>query len=177
MSRKLLIVVDMQNDFTTGALRNEDAIAIIPNVVSKVKAALDDGTDVIFTRDTHHDDYMGSEEGRNLPVPHCIEGTPGWELIDELKPLAGAPARVIDKVTFGSSKLGQLLSSEYADCDQVELIGICTDICVISNALLTKAFLPDAHVSVDASCCAGVTPQSHRTALEAMKACHVEIVS
>ena len=176
MSRKLLIVVDMQNDFTTGALRNEDAIAIIPNVVTKVKEALADGTDVIFTRDTHYDNYMGTEEGKNLPVPHCIEGTPGWELIDELKPYAVSPARIIDKLTFGSSELGQLLSSEYADCDQIELIGICTDICVISNALLTKAFLPDAHVRVDASCCAGVTPESHRTALDAMKACHVEIV-
>ncbi|MBQ9334843.1 MAG: cysteine hydrolase [Lachnospiraceae bacterium] len=176
MSKKLLIVVDMQNDFTTGALRNEDAIAIIPNVVAKVKAALAAGTDVIFTRDTHHDDYMGSEEGRNLPVPHCIEGTSGWELIEELKPLAEPPARIIDKLTFGSSELGRILGSEYADCKDVELIGICTDICVISNALLTKAFLPNAHVTVDASCCAGVTPESHNTALEAMKACHVEVL-
>ena len=176
MSKKLLIVVDMQNDFTTGALRNEDAIAIIPNVVAKVKAALAAGTDVIFTRDTHHDDYMGSEEGRNLPVPHCIEGTSGRELIEELKPLAEPPARIIDKLTFGSSELGRILGSEYADCKDVELIGICTDICVISNALLTKAFLPNAHVTVDASCCAGVTPESHNTALEAMKACHVEVL-
>lgn len=176
MSRKLLIVVDMQNDFTTGALRNEDAIAIIPNVVARVKDALADGYDVIFTRDTHSDGYMATEEGRNLPVPHCIEGTPGWELIDELKAYAQSPARIVDKVTFGSSELGRILGTEYADCEEVELIGICTDICVISNALLTKAFLPNAHVKVDASCCAGVTPESHRTALEAMKACHVEVV-
>lgn len=176
MIKKLLIVVDMQYDFTTGALRNEDAIAIIPNVVAKVRSALDAGTEVIFTRDTHHDDYMGTEEGKNLPVPHCIEGTPGWDLIEELKPLAVSPARIIDKLTFGSSELGQILSTEYADCRDVELIGICTDICVISNALLVKAFLPNAHVTVDASCCAGVTPESHNTALEAMKACHVEVL-
>lgn len=175
MSKKLLIVVDMQNDFTTDALRNEDAIAIIPNVVEKVKAALDEGTDVIFTRDTHHDDYMDTEEGRNLPVPHCIEGTPGWQLIDELQPYEDKAAGIIDKLTFGSSELGSRLAGDYSDVSEVELIGICTDICVISNALLTKAFLPNAHVSVDASCCAGVTPESHDTALAAMKACHVEV--
>jgi len=176
MSKKLLIVVDMQNDFTTGALRNEDAIAIIPNVVEKVKKALDEGTDVIFTRDTHHDDYMNTEEGRNLPVPHCISGSEGWELIDELKPYADKAAGIIDKLTFGSSELGAKLAKDYADATGIELIGICTDICVISNALLTKAFLPNAHVRVDASCCAGVTPDSHNTALEAMKACHIEVV-
>ena len=176
MSKKLLIVVDMQNDFTTGALRNEDAIAIIPNVVNKVKEAVAEGTDVIFTRDTHTDEYMNTEEGRNLPVPHCIEGSEGWELIDELKPFASSAAHVIDKVTFGSSTLGDILAKEYADASEVELIGICTDICVISNALLTKAFLPNVHVKVDASCCAGVTPDSHNTALDAMRACHVEVI-
>ena len=175
MSRKILIVVDMQNDFTYGALRNEDAIAIIPNVSAKVKSALDEGTDVIFTRDTHTEEYMNTEEGRNLPVPHCIEGSSGWEIIDELKPYEKEAAAVIDKYTFGSDKLGKLLSEKYSDVEEAELIGICTDICVISNALLTKAFLPNAHVKVDASCCAGVTPDSHNTALNAMKACHVEV--
>ena len=176
MSKKLLIVVDMQNDFTTGALRNEDAIAIIPNVVKKVRQALDEGTDVIFTRDTHHDDYMDTEEGRNLPVPHCIYGTDGWQLIDELKPYEEKAVAVIDKLTFGSSELGGKLAGDYSDAGEIELIGICTDICVISNALLTKAFVPNAHVRVDASCCAGVTKGSHETALEAMKACHIEVV-
>ncbi len=176
MSKKVLIVVDMQNDFTTGALRNEDAIAIIPDVVNKVKAAKEEGADIIFTRDTHTEEYMNTEEGANLPVPHCIKGTPGWEIIDELKPYTGEPARVIDKVTFGSSDLASVISSEYQDAGEIELIGICTDICVISNAMLVKAFAPNVHVKVDASCCAGVTKDSHNTALNAMKACHVEVV-
>ena len=173
---KILIVVDMQNDFTHGALRNEDAIAIIPNVTEKVRKAIEEGTKVIFTRDTHSDAYMTTEEGRNLPVPHCIKDTEGWAIVDELTPFVRDSAAVIDKVTFGSEALGALLKNDYQDADEVELVGICTDICVISNALLVKAFLPNAHVKVDSACCAGVTRDSNQTALDAMKACHVEIV-
>ncbi len=174
--RKLLIVVDMQNDFVTGALRNEEAIRIVPNVVSKIERELAEGTELIFTRDTHGEDYMETEEGRNLPVPHCLYGSEGWEIIDELKKYAES-SRVLDKITFGSRDLGRLVSDMDREqaIDQVELIGICTDICVISNALLVKAFLPNVPISVDPSCCAGVTPESHDTALAAMRACHIRI--
>ncbi len=174
--RKVLIVVDMQNDFVTGALRNEEAIAIVPNVVKKVKEERAKDTDIIFTRDTHKEDYMNTEEGRNLPVPHCIYKTEGWEIIDELKELAD-DSIVVDKVTFGSRDLGQMLLDKDMEkrITELELIGICTDICVISNALLAKAFLPNIPISVDKSCCAGVTIESHNTALEAMKACHIKI--
>ena len=191
MSKKILVVVDMQEDFTRGALRNEEGIRIIPKVAQKIKKARAEGTTVIFTRDTHTDTYMNTEEGRNLPVPHCIINTEGWEIVPELAPgreraadggsSADIPADgdyVINKVTFGSVELGETLRrmNEEEPIAEVEMVGLCTDICVISNALLTKAFLPDAHVKVDAACCAGVTPESHETALRAMQACHVEIV-
>ena len=172
---KILVVVDMQNDFVTGALRNEEAIKIVPHVVEKIKEESEKGTEVIFTKDTHDAGYLESEEGKNLPVEHCIQGTKGWEIIEELSSFAG---QQIDKPTFGSVELGNVLKKKDAEekITEVELIGICTDICVISNALLVKAFLPNAHIKVDEKCCAGVTPESHRTALEALKACHVEIV-
>jgi len=175
--RKILIVVDMQNDFVTGALRNEEAIAIVPAVAEKIRAAKEAGTEVIFTRDTHFEDYMGTEEGKNLPVPHCLRKTEGWEIIDELKNET-KDALMIDKVTFGSRFLGEYLANEneLVPIDAVELIGICTDICVISNALLVKAFLPNVPINVDAACCAGVTPKSHQTALDAMKACHIHVL-
>ena len=179
MSRKVLVVVDMQEDFTRGALRNEEGIKIIPKVSEKIKAARAEGAVVIFTRDTHSDAYLETEEGKNLPVPHCIKDTSGWEIVPELtsEPLADGD-RVIDKETFGSVVLGAaLLEMNAAEAiTEVELIGLCTDICVISNALLAKAFLPNAHIKVDSSCCAGVTLESHETALQAMRACHVEIV-
>ena len=172
--RKLLIVVDMQNDFVTGALRNEEAIAMVPNAVEKVRAAKEAGTELIFTRDTHFEDYMETEEGKNLPVPHCLKGTEGWEIIDALKEFT-LDVKIFDKVTFGARELGAYLAQEDAKekIDEVELIGICTDICVISNALLVKAFLPNIPIRVDATCCAGVTPESHQTALNAMKACQI----
>ena len=190
--KKALIVIDMQNDFLTGALRNEEGIRVIPRVADKRKQAAKNGETIIFTRDTHFEDtYMSSEEGKNLPVPHCIRGTEGWEIAPELKELIPADAVtlaigdsidpkldattiVIDKPTFGSAVLGELLKN--AAFDEVELVGVCTDICVISNALLTKAFLPNAHVAVDPACCAGVTPDSHNTALDAMRACHIEVL-
>ncbi len=176
--RKLLIVVDMQNDFVTGALRNEDAIAIVPTVAEKIRAAKEAGTEVIFTRDTHFEDYMETEEGRNLPVLHCLKGTEGWEIIDELKAWT-EDAKIIDKITFGARELGAYLAeeNEREKIDEVELIGICTDICVISNALLTKAFLPNIPIGVDAACCAGITPQTHKNALEAMKMCQIRVTN
>ena len=168
--KKVLVVIDMQVDFTTGALKNEDAIAVIPAVKKRIEAAQAAGEDIIFTRDTHAADYLTTEEGRNLPVEHCIKGTPGWEIVPELRDAAD---EIIDKPTFGSTELGERLSQ--GGYDEVELIGVCTDICVISNAMIAKAFLPNAHVIVDASCCAGVTKESHLAALEAMKVCHGEV--
>ncbi len=168
--KKLLVVVDMQNDFVDGALGSKEAQAIVPDVVAKVQKALDEGTDVVFTRDTHHDNYLETKEGQYLSVVHCVEGTPGWEIIDELKPYANI---VINKPTFGSTRLVRFV--EEGDYDEVELIGLCTDICVVSNALLLKANMPELTYKLDSSCCAGVTPQSHEAALETMKSCQIEV--
>ena len=169
---KFLIVVDMQNDFIDGALGTKEAEEIVPAVKSKIEGF--EGR-VIFTRDTHGEDYMASQEGRLLPVPHCIKGTAGWQIRPELEALRKEPA--IDKPTFGSTVLGELLQSENEKekIESITLIGLCTDICVISNALLIKAFLPEVPVIVDASCCAGVTPESHKNALLAMRSCQIQI--
>ncbi|MBR6308649.1 MAG: cysteine hydrolase [Lachnospiraceae bacterium] len=175
--RKALVVVDMQVDFTTGALANEEAVKVIPAIAKKVEAALNSGADVYFTRDTHYDNYMSTEEGKNLPVPHCIKDTAGWEIVPELKALSEKNGVVIvDKPVFGSVSLGETLK-ETAAYDEVELVGVCTDICVISNAMIVRAFLPNTHVKVDASCCAGITVESHLNALEAMKMCQVEVIN
>ncbi|MGN0335766.1 MAG: cysteine hydrolase family protein [Lachnospiraceae bacterium] len=169
---KLLVVVDMQKDFVNGALGTPEARAIVDNVVNKVKQAKEEGCDIIFTLDTHEENYLQTLEGKNLPVEHCIRGTAGWKLIPELRPLT-VGCRVIEKPTFGSTKLSYL--AVIGDYDEIELIGLCTDICVISNALLLKAAVPEIPVKVDASCCAGVTPESHRNALNAMKMCQIGI--
>ena len=170
--QNVLVVVDMQNDFIDGALGTKEAVAIVPNVKAKIENF--EGT-VLFTRDTHYEDYMETQEGKNLPVPHCIKGTEGWMIRSELDVLRKTPA--IDKVTFGSSFLPEkLLSLNAVDpIESITFIGLCTDICVISNTLLLRAFLPEVEIKVDASCCAGVTPESHKTALEAMKACQIVI--
>lgn len=173
--KKLLFVIDMQNDFIDGALGTKEAQSILPAVIERVRSF--DG-DVIFTRDTHFDDYMETQEGKNLPVPHCIKGTPGWELAPELEKLRQERnAPVFDKLTFGCKELPAYLEEHYPEgLESAEFIGVCTDICVISNALLIKAFCPEAEVCVRAGCCAGVTPQSHQTALAAMRACQVKIL-
>lgn len=170
----ILIVVDMQNDFIDGALGTREAVAIVPKV--KEKIASFEGT-VIFTRDTHGENYLETQEGRMLPVPHCIRGSAGWQIRPELDELRTGEA--IDKPAFGSEKLGMLLKelNEKEPIGSITLIGLCTDICVISNALLIKAYLPEVPVVVDAACCAGVTPQSHQNALEAMKVCQIQIVN
>ena len=172
--KKLLLVIDMQNDFINGALGTKEAEAIVPNVVKRIQEF--EG-DVLYTRDTHSEDYMETQEGKNLPVPHCIKGTPGWELCPELKALRDAGhSPVLDKLTFGAKDLPAYLETCYPrGLESVELIGLCTDICVISNALLLKAFFPELPVSVTASCCAGVTPESHENALNAMKMCQIAI--
>lgn len=170
---KYLIVVDMQNDFITGSLGTKEAEAILPKVIEKVKNF--DGT-VIYTKDTHQTDYLTTQEGRNLPVEHCIEGTWGWKLAGELEALS-KDKKVFNKPTFGSTELASFLVEENAQeaIEELELCGLCTDICVISNAFVIKANLTEVPVSVDAFCCAGVTPESHLNALAAMKMCQVKV--
>jgi len=169
---KLLVVVDMQKDFVDGALGTPEALNIVENVVERVKEAKAAGDQIIFTMDTHETNYLETAEGKNLPVEHCIRETEGWKLIPQLRPLT-AETKIIQKPTFGSTQLSYLVS--IGDYEEIELIGLCTDICVISNALLLKAAVPETPISVNASCCAGVTPQSHKNALEAMKMCQIII--
>ena len=166
---KYLIVVDMQNDFITGSLGSKLAEMIVPNVVEKVKNY--EGT-VIFTRDTHFSDYMKTQEGKNLPVQHCIKDTTGWEICNELKPYSN---KVIDKITFGSVDLPNVIKEYGEEIEEIELCGLCTDICVISNAMILKATFPEVKIVVDGNCCAGVTVESHQTALNAMKAVQIEV--
>lgn len=170
---KYLIVVDMQNDFINGSLGTKEAEVILPKVVDKVKNF--DGT-IIYTKDTHGPDYMTTQEGKNLPVEHCIEGSNGWLLAPELEELS-VGHKVFNKPTFGSVELANYMveQAREMEIEEIELCGLCTDICVISNAFVIKANLPEVLVSVDASCCAGVTPESHLNALTAMKMCQVTV--
>lgn len=169
---KVLVVVDMQNDFIDGALGTKEAVSIVPAVKKKIEEF--DGR-VIFTRDTHEVNYLETQEGKNLPVEHCIRGTFGWEIRKELEELRKTEA--IDKVTFGSSELGELLLKMDAEekIEDLIFIGLCTDICVISNVMIAKAFLPEVPITVDAKCCAGVSVESHENALNAMAVCQVKI--
>ena len=168
---KILVVVDMQNDFIDGALGTPEAVAIVPYVKQVIENF--DGN-VLFTRDTHFDNYMDTQEGKNLPVRHCIKGTSGWEIHPELEVLR--KTEPLDKVTFGSSELPQILAREQ-DLESVTFLGLCTDICVISNVMITKAFFPEVPVIVDAKGCAGVTPESHKNALAAMRMCQVNVIN
>ena len=170
--QKILVVVDMQNDFIDGSLGTKEAVEIVPSVKEKIENF--DGK-VIFTRDTHFDNYLETQEGTLLPVKHCIKDTNGWQIHPELDALRVSEA--VDKPTFGSVILGKKLveENERETIESVTLIGLCTDICVISNALLIKAFLPEVPIIIDAKCCAGVTPDSHKNALNAMKACQIKI--
>ena len=169
--KKVLVVVDMQNDFIDGALGTPEAVAIVPYVKELIEGF--DGK-VLFTRDTHFENYMDTEEGRNLPVPHCIKGTDGWQIRAELDALRTTEA--IDKITFGSRDLVDVLAAE-GEIESITFVGLCTDICVISNAMVVKAFFPEIPLLVDAKACAGVTPESHVRALEAMKMCQIKVVS
>lgn len=170
--KEILVVVDMQKDFIDGSLGTPEAVAILPRVKEKISSFK--GA-VYFTRDTHGEDYMDSQEGKNLPVPHCIRATEGWAVPSMIADLC--TGTYIDKPTFGSVILGKVLLREHQKepIGKITLIGLCTDICVLSNAILLKAFLPDVEIAVDASCCAGVTPESHETALAAMKMCQILI--
>lgn len=165
--KKTLIVIDMQKDFIDGSLGTKEAQAIVENVKEKIAQYRENGDEIIFTRDTHQKNYLDTNEGKHLPVKHCIEGTKGWQIPAELE----VPGAIyINKPSFGFTKW-----DEYA-LEEVEIVGLCTDICVVSNALIIKALYPEIRVSVDASCCAGVTPQSHEAALTTMQMCQVEII-
>ena len=169
--KKILVVVDMQNDFIDGALGTPEAVAIVPYVKELIEGF--DGK-VLFTRDTHFENYMDTEEGRNLPVPHCIKGTEGWQIRAELDALRTTEA--IDKITFGSRDLVDVLAAE-EEIESITFVGLCTDICVISNAMVVKSFFPEIPLLVDAKACAGVTPESHARALAAMKVCQIKVVN
>lgn len=176
---KLLIVVDMQNDFIDGVLGTPEAQAIVPAVAAKVKKYVENDDAILYTRDTHFDNYLDTQEGRKLPVPHCIAGTEGWEIRKEV--YTTHYNHTIDKYTFGAWDIGgavNRLAGFYNDdeFESIEIVGLCTDICVISNAMLLKAYFPEIPISVDSSCCAGVTPESHNNALEAMKMCQIDII-
>lgn len=170
---KVLIVIDMQNDFVTGALANEEAQKIVAGVEAKIQSYQKNGLPVFFTRDTHGDDYMQTQEGAMLPVPHCLKGSEGWQIMDSLKPYVTEGA-VLDKPSFGCIELPRWLESKLGEKpEEIELCGVCTDICVISNAMILKAAFPETRVRVSGSCCAGVTPESHSNALKAMKVCQI----
>lgn len=178
---RVLVVVDMQKDFVDGALGTKEAAAIVPQVVEKINTF--DGRFVV-TYDTHQADYLNTQEGTNLPVVHCVEQTDGWEMensvldaLDERVPETGTDVEVFFKPTFGSVELADWLTQmdKKSGLEEIVIVGLCTDICVISNALLIKAFLPEVKITVDAACCAGVTPESHATAIAAMKMCQINI--
>ena len=169
---KILIVVDMQNDFIDGALGTKEAEKIVANVKEKIDTYRSNNDEVIFTRDTHFEDYLETQEGKNLPVKHCIKDTFGWQISSKLDVTDSV---VIDKPTFGSTKLTEYLLSKQ-NISEIQLVGLCTDICVISNAFLLKAALPEVLISVDSRCCAGVTPESHNRALESMKTCQIMVI-
>jgi nicotinamidase-related amidase len=174
--KKALIVVDIQSDFVTGSLGTEQAQAIIPNVKAKIKDSLQRGDKIIFTRDTHGANYLETQEGRNLPVEHCITGTDGWEIYGGLDDNCSG-CRYIDKPSFGWSDWGTALQEVINEIDEIELCGLCTDICVVSNALIIKAFYPEIKITVDADCCAGISEESHKAALLTMKMCQVNVLN
>ena len=173
--KKILVVVDIQNDFVDGALGTREAVAIIDNAAQKIKNF--DG-DIFVTLDTHYENYMQTLEGQKLPVPHCIKNTNGWLLNPKIADaLKNRNYKTVEKLTFGSTELPQLIKETIGDNQaEITLIGLCTDICVVSNALLLKANFTDAEIYVDSSCCAGVTPETHNAALEVMKCCQINII-
>ena len=171
--RKILLVIDMQNDFIDGALGTPEAAAVVDRVAAEIGKY--PAEDVFATRDTHAENYLDTQEGRNLPVAHCVKGTSGWELNSKIAAALGSAA-VIDKPTFGSTALAERMA-QLAREDELDitLVGLCTDICVVSNALLIKAFLPETPVRVISACCAGVTPESHQAALKTMQMCQIQV--
>ena len=173
--KNFLIVVDMQKDFVDGALGSDEAIKIVPAVVEKIKGF--DG-EIFATFDTHFEDYMQTAEGKKLPVPHCIKGTDGWKLDKNVESALDEKSyTAVEKLTFGSVDLPRLIE-EKANGEKftIELIGLCTDICVVSNALVLKANFPEVEISVDKACCAGVTTESHNAALLTMSSCQINVI-
>ncbi len=180
--KKILVVIDMQNDFITGSLGNDACKAVVPNVLKRMKTARKEGWHIICTKDVHEDNYLETGEGRRLPVKHCIRGTEGAELIDEIKNLEDEwnnysevflKESPLEKSTFGTMELAKVLAGY--EIEEIEIIGVCTDICVISNAMILRSAFPDIEVSVNEICCAGVTDGSHANALKAMEACQINI--
>lgn len=177
--RKLLIVIDMQNDFIDGSLGNPEAQAIIPNVKKKINKYVGNGNPIIFTRDTHFSNYLNTSEGEKLPIKHCINNTHGWQIGIEITP---GHYEIIDKCSFGyigwKSYIDHYVAGtkEYEKTWTIELIGLDTDVCVISNALIIKTLYPEVNITVDASCCAGSTPEKHKAALEVMKSCQINVI-
>ena len=165
--KKTLIVIDMQNDFIDGSLGTAEAVAIVENVQRKIAEYKSEGAEIIFTRDTHGENYLETPEGKKLPVVHCVEGTQGWQISEKLDT---AGCDIIDKPSFGWTRWTE------RSFDNIELVGLCTDICVVSNALILKAQFPEAEITVDAACCAGVTPETHKAALATMKMCQIHVV-
>lgn len=183
---KILIIIDMQNDFVTGPLGTPEAISAVNKIEQKIKNT-SFHTPIIFTRDTHRDNYLNTLEGKKLPIEHCIEETPGWCIVDTLrKAIKNAPFSTIfiNKNSFGYTDWEDLFSTLYKNSwesmetiSEIEIVGVCTDICVISNALILKALFPEIKISVDASCCAGTTPEMHKKALDVMKSCQIDIIN
>lgn len=179
---KILVVIDMQNDFIDGVLGTSEAKAIVEPVINKIKEYQKQNYSIYFTKDTHDAQYKNTQEGKKLPVLHCIKGTQGFELEPKINALYEeikchtAETILFEKNTFGSEALGASIKKRYNEPIEIELIGLCTDICVITNAFVLKTILPEAVIKVDSSCCAGTTPLAHQTALCAMKQCQIEIL-
>lgn len=177
-THKFLIVVDMQNDFIDGALGTREAVAIVAAAAERIRACREAGDTLIATLDTHDEDYMQTQEGHNLPVPHCIRCTAGWQLRPEIAEALGEDAIRVEKPAFGSVNLPEVIAKKLApgETPEFELLGLCTDICVVSNALILKAYFPEAPMCIHADCCAGVTPAKHEAALETLRSCQVTVV-
>lgn len=169
--KSCLIVIDMQNDFISGSLGSDEAKKIVPKVKERIEKAIKDGEDIYFTKDTHYEDYLNTKEGQFLPVKHCIKNTSGHDICDELKPYEKNAKNIFIKNTFGYKDLPQYLN-EY---DSITFVGLCTDICVVSNVILTKAFYPEKNISIKKDCCAGTSVENHNAALSVMKSCHIVI--
>ena len=175
--QKIIVVVDMQNDFINGSLGTKEAQEMLPRLIDKIKAE-DEDTYYIFTKDTHFKDYLNTPEGKKLPIEHCIKGTHGWEFPECLSKLFGDSPYTIEKPTFGSLDLMEELDSmiEIVDNVEIEFCGLCTDICVVSNALMAKTWFPEAKIIVNSNLCAGVTPASHEAALTTMRMCQIDVI-
>ena len=174
--KKILVVVDMQNDFVDGALGSKEAVAIVPNVAEKITDS--DADEIFVTLDTHFENYPETLEGKKLPVAHCIDGTRGHELNAEIKKaLLGKNYKEVKKTTFGSFDISKRLKESYPDEEfEFEFAGLCTDVCVVSNVIIMRAAFPDAKITVDSNCCAGITPETHKAALDTMKSCQIDVI-